>query len=243
MARDIEELKKKQAEDLRRAELAAEAEQQVAAKLGDEFPWLQVYVYQVHGVELGLKIGTIEYGRQPDRALKVSQVITAMEALPPVSMGRYKYGWTSFQPLQVREEFDSACVVDPIGPAYLEINATCTPQHGHTPDCEWHWFTELDGRLCDVSAVMSVHRVAQVHFEFDPAVPGELRRVRSTKVSFVRPWVEDPSPGPTLLGPDGKPMERIAFGGGSSESGHRMRYYTMDPEADFVAWFKTKIWV
>lgn len=237
MKTQIEELKAKQAAEL--ADLIAESEIREAVADATGLEPHNVHLYPLYG-----RAGSITFGdsfhTNPFSSLAEAQKLA--EAFPPVARLKRKDGCTSFpteawwdaQPGAKEKESQ----VQTVAPWLVELDFTCTPNHGHTPKVELSWCAEVAGRVMEISCVLPPHEVCRWSFK-SRSRTNALAHITDTEVRFPEGWAAWAGDSIPVLhhqigGDNCERMTPIKWGRGSDDAGHKITFYSGCGDADLA---------
>jgi hypothetical protein len=129
-----------------------------------------------------------------------------------------------------------------VAPWVMKANFSCVPDHGHEPETEFEWYSEIAGIVCRVSARMSTHAAMSYRFG-SKSQQNAKAHIIETVLSFRKGWaVWEGDAVPVLHHQDGgddtERMSVIRWGRGCNETGHNFTFYSGCSDADPVHHFE-----
>jgi hypothetical protein len=234
MKTKIEDLKANQAAELEKAIAENEVVSAIESATGKTPE--SVHFYPLYGVDASVTFGN-RYGR--DEYATLRDALELAEAFPPVARLIRRDGCTSFP---TEAWFDAepgrSGEVQTVSPFFLEVDTACTPNHGHTPTVAIKWAAEIAGRVVSLSVILNPHTVCRWSFNAKNMTNAHAH-VIDTELAFPEGWaVWAGDSFPALHHQDGgdncERMERIKWGRGSADSGHKFTFYSGCGDADLA---------
>lgn len=230
----IEEIKAKAERQIREAQTEFAIQEAVGREC-------RVFISALYGSE-----ASVEFfgGFRGERATP-AQVAELFRAFPPLPMLLRKDGCTSF-PL---ESWFDALPKDKqkgevrlLAPWVMKANFSCVPDHGHEPETETEWYSEIAGIVCRVSARMSTHAAMSYQFK-SKSRQNTKGLIIETVVGFRKGWAAwEGDAVPVLHHQDGgdnaERMSVIRWGRGCDKTGHNFTFYSGCSDADPVHHFE-----